>query len=106
MGKDGSGLPFHEHAQTWSDLVIGRKRWALFHAMQHPLPVQGFSPMETQVQWLLGENYTTLSERERPLECVQEPGDVVYLPDGWLHATVSVGPTVVRMSNIDFSFMT
>jgi histone arginine demethylase JMJD6 len=62
--------------------------------------------METQVQWLLGENYTTLSEHERPLECVQEPGDVVYLPDGWLHATVSVGPTVVRMDNIDSNFTT
>lgn len=52
--------------------------------------------METQVQWLLGRNYTSLTEGERPLECVQEPGDVVYLPDGWLHATVSIGPTVVR----------
>ena len=49
-----------------------------------------------QVQWLLGENYTSLNDQQRPLECVQEPGDVVYLPDGWLHATVSLGPTVVR----------
>ena len=55
---------------------------------------------ETQVQWLLGSNYTSLSEDARPLECVQEPGDVVYLPDGWLHATVSVGPTVPAPANI------
>jgi len=99
VGKDGSGLPFHEHAQTWSDLAIGRKRWALYHATQHPLPKQGFSPMETQVQWLLGANYTDLTEAERPLECIQEPGDVVYLPDGWLHATVSIGPTVAFTRN-------
>ena len=33
--------------------------------------------METQVQWLLGANYTGLTETERPLECIQEPGDVV-----------------------------
>ena len=44
--------------------------------------------METQVQWLLGANYTELAPEQQPLECVQEPGDVVYLPDGWLHATV------------------
>eukprot|EP01052_Picozoa_sp_SAG31_P081829 SAG31_NODE_41788_length_274_cov_0.885714_2_plen_27_part_01 len=22
----GSGLPLHEHAETWSNLIIGRKR--------------------------------------------------------------------------------
>ena len=97
--QDGSGLPFHEHAQTWSDLVIGRKRWSLFHATSHPLPPRGFSPMETQVQWLLGANYTELAPEQQPLECVQEPGDVVYLPDGWLHATVSLGPTIAFTRN-------
>ena len=38
-------VSLQEHAQTWSDLAIGRKRWALYHATQHPLPPQGFSPM-------------------------------------------------------------
>ena len=55
--------------------------------------------METQVQWLLGANYTELAPEQQPLECVQEPGDVVYLPDGWLHATVSLGPTIAFTRN-------
>ena len=45
IGKDGAGLPLHEHAQTWSELLIGRKRWSIYHPVQHPMPPSGFSPM-------------------------------------------------------------
>ena len=93
IGQDGAGLPLHEHAQTWSELVVGRKRWSLYHADAHPLPPAGFSPLQTHVQWLL-HNYTSLTPAELPMECEQHPGDVVYLPDGWLHGTVSLGTTV------------
>ena len=30
----------------------------------------------------------------RPLECVVEAGDVVYVPDGWYHAVVNLADTV------------
>jgi hypothetical protein len=30
----------------------------------------------------------------RPLECFQEAGDLMYLPDSWLHLTFNVGETV------------
>lgn len=26
-------------------------------------------------------------------ECVQRPGDIVYVPSGWIHATVNIGDT-------------
>ena len=99
IGKDGAGLPLHEHAQTWSELIIGRKRWSIYHPTHRPLPPPGFSPMQTHVEWLLGENYTMLAPEQKPLECVQQPGEVVYLPDGWLHGTVSLGGTAAFTHN-------
>eukprot|EP01048_Picozoa_sp_COSAG05_P000598 COSAG05_NODE_17_length_35518_cov_34.728084_13_plen_128_part_00 len=27
----------------------------------------------------------------RPALCIQEPGDVIYLPSGWQHATLNLG---------------
>ncbi len=30
----------------------------------------------------------------RPLECVQEAGDVVFLPARWSHLTVNIGETI------------
>ena len=29
----------------------------------------------------------------RCAECVQRPGDIVYVPSGWFHATVNIGDT-------------
>lgn len=30
----------------------------------------------------------------RPLECVQEPGDLVYIPNRWSHLTINLGETI------------
>jgi tetratricopeptide (TPR) repeat protein len=33
-------------------------------------------------------------EGYRPLECVQKPGEIFYLPAGWLHSTMNIGETI------------
>ena len=38
--------------------------------------------------------YPTLAPGERPLECVQGPGDVVYVPAGWYHAVVNLADSL------------
>ncbi len=38
--------------------------------------------------------YPTLPPALRPIEFIQEAGDVVVLPSWWAHATVSVGDTL------------
>jgi hypothetical protein len=34
------------------------------------------------LDWFM-QLYPTLSPARRPLECMQQPGDLMYLPDGW-----------------------
>ncbi|CAJ1350897.1 unnamed protein product, partial [Effrenium voratum] len=98
--KDFSDLPCLEAPhQNKSVLLEGpgmerldRKRWFLYPRGQYPWgdgPGGGFSLTD----WLQLV-YPTLPEEQRPLECVVEAGDVVYVPDGWYHAVVNLADTV------------
>jgi hypothetical protein len=75
----------HHHVQAASMRLAGssgRKRWALYPP--HITP-PGVDPMAydslTSLQWLL-EVYPALPKHLKPLEFVQEPGDLVFVPGG------------------------
>jgi ribosomal protein L16 Arg81 hydroxylase len=40
-------------------------------------------------RWL-DEDYEGLAEAEKPLECIQRPGDVIYVPLDWGHAVINL----------------
>ena len=87
LGGIGSGLPFHWHAQTWQLQIHGRKAWHLVppgrmganlaHAVG-PMLVPATVWSKALGQLPLGQ---------RPLFCLQRPGEVIYFPDNWWHAT-------------------
>lgn len=56
-----------------------------------------FSSMPS-LQWFL-EVYPMLAEDERPLEMVQHPGEVVYVPSGWWHIVLNLEETVSVTQN-------
>ena len=88
VGPDGSGVPFHFHNDGFSEVMHGAKRWLLY-----PSAPPQFDPDQTSVRWLR-DVYPRLSEREAPMECVIEPGDLLYFPKDWYHAIVNLGTTV------------
>ena len=67
----------------------GRKRWFMYEPNKKP----DFDPDKSTLHWLI-ESYFKLSEHEKPLECVLEPGDIIYFPDMWWHATLNVDTAV------------
>lgn len=83
FGKKGSGAPFHIHADAINAAVSGEKRWFVF------TPGKTLYSRKTIKRWV-EEDYPSLKEEDRPLECVQKKGDVVYVPLDWGHAVLNV----------------
>ena len=88
LAADGSGVPFHFHNDGFSEVMHGAKRWLLY-----PERPPRFDENATSTSWLR-EEYPRLSRSERPHECVIHPGDLLYFPKAWWHATVNIGATV------------
>ena len=43
---------------------------------------------------MLIEHVTVCSRLQAPLECVQGPGELLYVPSGWAHATINLDECV------------
>lgn len=83
LGRPNSGAPFHIHADALNAVVSGSKRWFVY------TPARTLYSRTPVKEWLETE-YPLLSEDEKPLECVQEAGDMVYVPLDWGHAVVNL----------------
>ncbi|XP_065706878.2 jmjC domain-containing protein 8 isoform X2 [Patagioenas fasciata] len=89
IAGSGSGVPFHWHGPGYSEVIFGRKRWFLYPPDKTP----HFHPNETTLAWL-HHTYPALPLAERPLECTLRPGEVLYFPDRWWHATLNLDTSV------------
>ncbi|NWS35425.1 JMJD8 protein, partial [Polioptila caerulea] len=89
IAGSGSGVPFHWHGPGFSEVIFGRKRWFLYPPDKTP----HFHPNETTLAWLQ-HTYPTLAPAQRPLECTLRPGEVLYFPDRWWHATLNLDTSV------------
>lgn len=89
IAGSGTGVPFHWHGPGFSEVIFGRKRWFLYPPDKTP----EFNPNKTTLSWLT-EKYPLLPEHERPIECTIRPGEVLYFPDRWWHATLNLDTSV------------
>ena len=94
LGGQDSGLGFHNHRQAYCALVKGTKRWFI-------IPHKGINRIESTPTW----NDDTPNERNlflhnlkkldpKPLECYQEEGDVVFVPNFFRHSVFNIGEVV------------
>uniref|UniRef100_A0A8C9F604 Jumonji domain containing 8 n=1 Tax=Pavo cristatus TaxID=9049 RepID=A0A8C9F604_PAVCR len=81
FGIAGGSLPI-----GWDQEI---RRWFLYPPDKTP----HFHPNETTLAWLQ-HTYPTLPPEERPLECTIRPGEVLYFPDRWWHATLNLDTSV------------
>ena len=95
IGKTGSGIGLHAHQDAWNQVLFGAKRWALYPGSPGGVPPEaGYNPTEPHLTWMKKVYPKVKDDPElQPLECVQREGDVLYVPEGWYHATVNLGDT-------------
>lgn len=95
-----TGHGMHKHGEAWLAQVSGRKVWWLappaqadanhIPGIRQPFPHKEMSEAEGgwPCAWLL--NNTLAISAGNVHRCVQRPGDVMLVPDGWWHMTCSL----------------
>lgn len=89
IGGSATGVPLHKHGAAFSETAFGLKRWFL----APPSSNVRFEPGQSTFDWFRSH----VAEGSFPEDiqmCSQKPGEVLYTPEGWWHATLNVGETV------------
>jgi len=86
----GTGVPFHWHGPGFAEVMYGKKMWFLSHPDEEPK----FGPDTTSIRWLLDDFDHIAEDEVKPMICTLEPGEVIYFPDRWWHATLNTQTTV------------
>ena len=109
IGGNGSGLGFHNHEQdAFNCIVKGKKQWYFYPPSINTLAIdpKGYPG------WWKNNTYQSRKEfvevviprlKQRPLECTQESGDVLFVPKLWFHMVINIGDPVVAVSAIQSS---
>jgi hypothetical protein len=82
FGGDGSGATYHWHEAAFNILYVGIKEWKIA-----PPLYRGTTGMTAQ------KVKKTLDDKIA-LSCIQQPGDLIYIPNFWGHSTINHGFTI------------
>jgi histone arginine demethylase JMJD6 len=89
LGPEGSGAPLHSHTAAFNGLVYGEKQWFLYP----PGHAQAVYSAKHPRAWL-EEDLPRLDADARPFGCRQRPGEVLFVPAGWVHSAINNGESV------------
>lgn len=89
IGNCGSGVQWHVHGPGFSESLVGRKHWVLY-----PPPQQQhkrlFDKDQSSLAWMEYVYPSLKQQQDLPLECTVHPGEAIYFPDQWYHATINL----------------
>ncbi|KAK9816935.1 hypothetical protein WJX72_007187 [[Myrmecia] bisecta] len=106
LGPKGTWTPLHAdvlRSYSWSTNVCGRKRWLLLPPQHTHLlydrfgremaPDFGLGP-ETACADVLQQFPNLERAAQLVIECIQEPGDTIFVPSGWHHTVENLADTL------------
>ncbi|CAN0591730.1 unnamed protein product, partial [Laminaria digitata] len=96
-GGPWSGNPFHMHSDALNMVLAGRKRWywvtprASMWTRRH---IQEYTGENKGRPWkdfaAIQADASGDDEADQLMECVQRPGDVMYIAGGWGHTSMFI----------------
>ncbi|EGC32612.1 hypothetical protein DICPUDRAFT_155396 [Dictyostelium purpureum] len=107
IGPERSGASWHidpAGTSAWNSLISGKKRWLMYPPAFTPYTVD-LEDFEEKIYgsppsllWLL-EVYPYLPPDYRPIECIQEPGETIFVPGGWWHMVLNLEESIAVTQN-------
>ena len=77
------GSPMHMHIEAGSQLVYGQKCWFIMP------PFKGYYSAQPIMEW-----YQNEYPKIQVLECMQEAGNILYIPKYWSHAVLNTQESI------------
>ena len=94
LGGNCSGVAFHMHGPGFSEVLHGRKLWLLYPPDTRP---KHFSPLMSTCEWYT-RYHAQVADDPNLFECSIGPGEILYFPDRWVHATLNLEEYTFFMS--------
>ncbi|CUI14067.1 Hypothetical protein, putative [Bodo saltans] len=107
FGPNGSGSPFHtdpHDSSAWNAVIEGCKRVSFYPPWVIPPGVDEeeihseYYASEDTMEWYRSI-YPTLSPEKQPIECLVQPGEILFIPSGWWHQVQNIGHTIAVTQN-------
>lgn len=92
--------PFHAdifRSFSWSVNICGKKKWLFFPPGQEEAlrDCRGSLPYDVTSTELLDTHlYPRIQPNSLPIEVIQEPGEMVFVPSGWHHQVYNLEDTI------------
>lgn len=110
IGPKRSGSTFHKDPNStsaWNATVQGHKKWIFYPPNEVPPGVFpsadhfDVTAPSSPLEWFLRfyNNVHRSKTAFKPIECIQKPGDIVYVPNGWWHQVVNLDETIAVTQN-------
>ena len=100
VGPAYSGAQMHFHQDAINVLAYGRKRWFLT-----PPSAASFTTVPV-MHWYHTQYPKLIDDGAAVLECVQNAGDVMYVPMEWGHAIINTRMSIGVATNFESPFRT
>lgn len=108
IGPPRTGASFHcdpWQTSAWNALIQGHKRWTLFPPGVTPPGVDGHDDFYSDdysspkpLRWHLEEGPVIESDLQ-PVEVIQGPGEIIFVPSGWWHMVLNLDITTCCTQN-------
>jgi len=97
IGLNGAykGFHYHSHGHVSNEVVFGSRMWVI-QEPNYKIFRDGKTASSAFYSILAGDN-----SEETPYFCKLGPGDIIYIPDGWVHMTYNLEPTLTIACNLD-----